>query len=440
MSRLHVRFIARCLAAGFVAGGLFVAPSAGADARDQQHSYLPDPGLTQCTTESQRPASEIVLRTGAFENHPPGVSIVEGETLCLAGLIDASVRFTDLWLADRAAGEPTLVEVKFAAPNPPPDGSVPTHPKASHGVRVRTSLPRLLRFALRSSTEAAPVEPLLRGPGKNEYDLGGFPGVHLLFGRGPSASVRIGEDVHEVLLDDLWTGPLPPPGSMHWSPPLPPLADRMGVVELTLRTGVRLVRSLEGLDSALRASGYGPFPRALPSLSGTLAVNYGRGRYRLGISDAWTSAPSRTGSASIDGDLMEVNYEAGYDFLRWRGLSGFAIGGVALGRFTMDARGANWNYLGSRSATLGNPDRIDRDGALLTLQAGFDQIVPLTWSGGAGCLALIVSIQGGYDQELGFAGWNSDARPTAEVSDRASMDFGGAWVAVGAGIAFVRAR
>ncbi len=427
MSRLDARFIARCIAVGFVAGGPFVAPSAGADTIDLRHYDLPDPGLTQCTTESQRPASEIVLRAGPFENHPPGVSVAEGETLCLAGRIDASGRFTDLWLADRAAGEPTLVEVKFAAP------------KAFHSVRVRTSLPRLLRFVLRTPIGDAPGEPLWRAPGRDEARVG-FPGESVVFGRGRSATMPLGEQVHEVVLAELSTANLPAPGSVHWSPPLPPLAGRLGDVDLTLHAGVRLVRSLEGLDDALRASGYGPFPRALPSLSGTLALSYARWRYRLGFSDAWTSAPSRTGSARIHGDLLEVNYEVGYDFLRWRGLTGFAIGGVAIGRFTMDARGANWNYLGSRSATLGNPDRIERDGAMLALQAGFDQIVPLTWTGDAGCLALIFSIQGGYDQELAVGGWSDAAHATTEVSDGAFVDFGGTWVSVGASIGFVRAR
>jgi len=83
-----------------------------------------------------------------------------GETLCLAGRIDASGRFpdlclvdlclvdlwlVDLWLVDRAAGDPTLVEVRLTAPKVG-RGSVPSVNVRSLLTRVASSRSRRCGF------------------------------------------------------------------------------------------------------------------------------------------------------------------------------------------------------------------------------------------------------------------------------------------------------
>jgi hypothetical protein len=203
--------------------------------------------------------------------------------------------------------------------------------------------------------------------------------------------------------------------------------------DLPVLVGVRHVRSLRGFDDALRASGYGGFPQSLPSLGGHMGVTLGRWRLRFAADDAWMSAASSTGShGTVSADLVEVRVDGGYDFLRWRTLTGFALLGIGGSTFTMDAVAPNWNYLGAQGAVLGNPTRIRRDAGLLTLQAGFSNLFVLG-RGGGGTVALLASIQAGYTQQLGLGPWFAEV-PHANVPGTPDVDFSGTWVALGAGV------
>jgi hypothetical protein len=220
------------------------------------------------------------------------------------------------------------------------------------------------------------------------------------------------------------------------SPP-PSSADRTAEGDLPVLAGVRRVRSLRGFNEALRASGYGAFRQEVPSIGTHLGLTLGRWRLRIGGNDAWMSAPSTTGPGAVRAYLFEVRLDGGYEFLRWRGLTGFALLGVSGASFTMDALAPHWNYLGAgaggQAAHLGNPPTIQRDVMFLTLQTGFEHVFPL---GGdrRETFALLISIQAGYTQQLALGPWFSD-KPHADVPGTPDVDFSGTWIALGAGFA-----
>jgi hypothetical protein len=256
---------------------------------------------------------------------------------------------------------------------------------------------------------------LLLGPGANAEEPGGLattPAVEVPT-PGPDSGLQCDADILPLLR----------------SP-----AERRIEFDLPVLVGVRHFRSLRGFDDALRASGYGVFPRSFPSLGGHLGLTLGRWRLRFSGNDAWTSVASRTGTpGAVRADLFEARLDGGYDFLRWRSLTGFALLGIGGSSFSMDARAPNWNYLGAQGAALGNPSTIKRDAGLLTLQAGFEDFLPLGRVEG-GTLALLVSIQAGYTQQLGLGPWFASQLPRADVPGTPDVDFSGTWVTFGAGI------
>jgi hypothetical protein len=226
--------------------------------------------------------------------------------------------------------------------------------------------------------------------------------------------------------------PLPPP----LAPPRgSTAATRTFEFDLGGLFGFRHFRSLRGFDDALRAKGYDAFPQTLPSAGGYLGLTLGRWRFRLVADDAWMSAASHTGpQGAVHANLGEARIDAGYDFLRWRNLSGFALLGIGGATFSMDALAPpNWNYLGAQSAVLKNPSTIQRDAGLLTLQVGFEDFFPLARVD-SGTLALFVSIQGGYAQQVGLGPWFASGAPHANVPGTADVDFSGTFVALGAGV------
>jgi hypothetical protein len=238
-------------------------------------------------------------------------------------------------------------------------------------------------------------------------------------------------DVHELLLTELWGfGPMRDPS---WKPPTPtpsPFARRRADAQLTIFSGVHVFRSLQGLDDALRASGYGPFPASVPSLDALLSFSIRRWRFDLLWSYEWMAASSNTSDARIRAELVGGSAEAGYDFLRWGHLTGFATVGISGATLAMDARGVNWNYLGDRASALGNPTSIERNAGFLALQVGFDEFLPLDAPGEVG---LIFGVRGGYTQQFGLGSWLAGDQG-GSVSDRSGLDLGGTWLRFGFGI------
>jgi hypothetical protein len=388
-----------------------------------------DDEVATCTTQTARSPGEIVIRASVYARDPPGVTVVDGETLCLAGSIDLDGIVRGLRLAG-GDGDPPILLLRLDAYGP------------VRILHVRTSVPRWLGFDL--SVAAYGTEVLVPStPGANPE---GAPTVPEFL---PAQSVRTQRDgmdlalptktgARELFLHPFWFGS---PGAT--APDVviarrrssTSLADRKFELGFSLLAGTRLVRSFQGLDQALEANGYGPFSSTLPSWAAFLDVAFRRWRFRLLFDGGWTSAESQTGDGHIGANLVAGRLDAGYDFLRWRGLTGYALAGIGGVTFTMGARAPHWNYLGSQAATLGNPDEINRDAWLLTLATGFQQIIPFGSPLRGNWWGLILSLEGGYTQQLGLGSWfANDQDNHGSVAGTKALDLGGTFVSFGVGI------
>jgi hypothetical protein len=210
----------------------------------------------------------------------------------------------------------------------------------------------------------------------------------------------------------------------------PSLADRTFEIGLEGLGGIRSL-SLGAFDAPLRASGYAPFPRAFPSTGGAAQVVFGRWRFALWFQYAWGRARAKSGSGGVDADLLEFRLAGGYDFLRRRGFTGFVLGGIGGGTFGIDAQGPGWTYLARTAADLG-ANRIERNNGELTLQVGFQQIVPLSRADAG--MSLFFSLNGGYSQQLGLSGWFSGPSAQNAVEGPPHLNLGGTWVLCGVAI------
>lgn len=136
----------------------------------------------------------------------------------------------------------------------------------------------------------------------------------------------------------------------------------------------------------------------------------------------------RDGS-QVGAGITDVHLDAGYDFLRWRGLTGFALAGTGVTSFSLDAHGAHWSYVTDRATGVGGADRAKQDAWMFSGQLGFEQLVPLGRASANELWALAVSLRGGYLAQLANAGWaTSDGAHT--VAGLPAVDLGGAWVSL----------
>jgi hypothetical protein len=355
-----------------------------------------------CATESARPPGSIIVPMTVLAGGPVGVTIVEGETLCVAGPVERDGSMPKVGLSDAAQPEPYRVALRFDPAGP------------LRELSVRATPARWLAFSVGVVAPDGQVKSLGRWeiPPAGRY----FPA--------PDPSIQV-----VVLYDFAFeTPPAPPPRPR--SPRPPAVSDRNYEWALALWGGFRRFQSLQGLDKSLHASGYGSFSDRMPSLGGAMDIGVHRWRFQLAVTDDWTSASGPAGAA-VHANLLELRAAAGYDFLRWRGLTGFALLGIGGASFTMDARAPNWDYLGSRASALGNPSSILRDAGLLTVQAGFEEIVPLGQVQ-APSRGLLFSLQGGYTRQLGLGDWFTSGQ--GHVADPIDLDFSGGWITFGAGM------
>jgi hypothetical protein len=371
-----------------------------------------DADVASCVSVTPRAPDAIIVRASLYTDDAPGITIVEGETLCLAAEVGDDGSLRKVHLANLALGEPTLVRLRLDPP-----GS----PRRLH-VEVASEL-GLFHFTF--GTAVAPPDA------EQPPDFIRIRSV--VMGAWHDEDVR-DPSVREVLITDLAPFPrqlvnLP---AARYQVPSQSFATRSSGGELSMFSrGVRF-QHLAGVDRALSASGHDPFPPVAPSLGVVLGLAVRRWQLRIIWDGAWTSASSRTGPATVHANLLSIALEGGYDFLRWRGLTGFALVGVGAGTFTMDAHGPNWDYLGGGTATLGNPTTIERDTGLFTFGAGFEQFIP-TWSVR---MPLVVSIQGGYTQAFAGGSWSSSENKNS-VPDPNGGDFSGSWIRIGLGMAFL---
>ena len=110
----------------------------------------------------------------------------------------------------------------------------------------------------------------------------------------------------------------------------------------------------------------------------------------------------------VGADIADIHLDAGYDFLRWRGLTGFALGGIGVSSFTIDAPAGHWSYVTERASGLGDANRIEQESGVLSAQVGFEQLVPLGKASANEMFALLLSLRGGYLGQFAHAGWRTD--------------------------------
>jgi hypothetical protein len=368
-----------------------------------------DADLASCVTVTERTPDEIFVRASVYAGDLPGITVVEGETLCIAARVGPENELQDLHLANVETGEPALFRLRLD-----PSGSGP-------------------RFQLEAAHSLSPYR----------FVFGRQSGPGPTFARvGPAFLARWAEanipdpSVHEVLVTDLVSVRRvlrTVVDHFPWSPPRPrSFAYRKYGGEVVLFSGIARFPHLDRVSDALVASGHEPFPTVVPNLGFVLDLALRRWRLRLVWDWSWMNASSRTSAANVHARLVSIGLDAGYEFLRWRGLTGFVLAGVGGSGFTMNALGPGWNYLGSRTAELGNPGSITRDTGLLSLSAGFEQYLP--WRNND--LPLVVSLQCGYSQAFATGSWFTlDNNNQHDVPDPTGMDVSGSWVRVGFGFA-----
>jgi hypothetical protein len=204
-----------------------------------------DDELATCSTVTERTADEILLPLSDDPNDPPGVTIVEGETPCIAGPVDPKGILRP-HIVDR--DEPALALVTVAR-----EGGVPA-------VHVRTRPGRWLQVRLEAIVGPANLltfDRVIRAPDWQE-----LPEPILGHARW-------------VLTDWQFHEPLP----LRVVPrPRPPYEIRSTEMGLTALAGARRL-PLGGFDAPLRASGYAPFPRMVPSAGFALQFMMRRWRY-----------------------------------------------------------------------------------------------------------------------------------------------------------------
>jgi len=223
--------------------------------------------------------------------------------------------------------------------------------------------------------------------------------------------------------------PRPPPRS----PPSP--EHRFGDMGITALAGTRRL-ALGGFDAPLRASGYAPFPRMLPSFGIAAQLAIKRWRFDVEIQRTWATARALAADSHLDASFAEVLLDFGYDFLHWRGLTGFVLGGFGGGNFTIDTGGPNWTYLAATAKSLGGASQISKDIGRVALQTGFQEILPLSSLGAAtGFMgfALTLSVQGGYALQLGRPRAWSVGPSRSDVDGPPEVDLSGTWLFFGIG-------
>lgn len=345
-----------------------------------------------CVPHTERTPEEILVRLGDAPDSPVGISIVAGETLCLAGRVTRGVLAPKL--ADAEHGEAPLVVLHLDASD------------AGTSLLVRSTSDREMVF------DASVVT------GPANLALPAASGIHVP-PRGTDVQ-SLGSGTTRVLLHDV----------LFLGPPKPvPLDERWLEVSFEGLVGARRLSSVAAFDGPLRASGYGALPRTFVGGGANLAFSLARWRFELPFYYGVASAPSPVDSSSVGADFLDVRVDAGYEFLRWQGLTAFALGGFGMSALQIDTRDPHWTYVADRTGVSNDVKTVEQDSFILAAQLGLEQIVPLGQSWG-----LMLSLRGGYEQQVADLGWFSSGSDSKSISGLPSLDLSGGWVALGIGL------
>jgi hypothetical protein len=319
-----------------------------------------------CITHTARPPSEIVVPLTDFGSSPAGVSIVAGETLCLSGTIEEG-GFFEPRLADATRGERVLVRVRME-----------TSAKGTL-LETRTASPRWMQV----STAA------VSGPA-NLAIPSGMPDVP----PGRNDVTHMDSSVRRLLLSGFRFHD--PPVMLRYAPER---AFELGA------EGLATVRRMSALSRTFLGGGFA-VELAIPRL-----------RFALSLSTAAGSASITRDGNRVAASDTDARLDAGYEFLRWRGLTGFALGGLAASEFDFDA----------------HANTVQQTSYMVSLQAGFEQLVRLflceqQW------VVLMISLRGGYLAQLAPGGWMASDGNAWAVAGLPTLDLSGTLLSLNLGI------
>jgi hypothetical protein len=214
---------------------------------------------------------------------------------------------------------------------------------------------------------------------------------------------------------------------------LVPLEDRWGQASLEALAGVRRL-GVSAFDAPLRASGYAPLPRSY--VGGGFALGFALSRWRFGLQLLYgvASAPSLVDSSSVGASVGDISFVAGYDILRWEGLTVFALGGFSYSALMMDTRDPHWSYVAQRTQVSSGVSTVEQDSVLFAEQIGLEQLVPLGAVNAKERYALVLTLRGGYEQQFANLGWMTSDSASKSIGGLPLVDLSGGWVSVGIGL------
>ncbi len=350
-----------------------------------------------CATISARAPADILLPLTDAPSAPVAVSIALGETLCVTGTLGAGGVMNPR-LTDAQRGDQTFLRLRL---EPGPEG--PT-------LRLRNSTARVASYSVAvvsgPANLAVPTRFGMVPPGTERVGHFG-PGVRRLL-------------VYSVSLRE-------PQRPVHYVP------ERWVMIFASALAEARRF-SATPFDQPLRASGYGALPRTFPGLGFVVGFDVSRWRFELPFFFGGASTGPAPDGSTIGARITEARVDAGYEFLRWRGLTGFALGEIGVTSFSLDARGAKWTYVVDHASNLGGAGSVGQAGSSLGIQAGFEQFVPFRTVDDAPC-GLLVSLRGGYLGQFADAGWATDGEDSRSVGGLPAVNTSGAWISLNVGFA-----
>jgi hypothetical protein len=370
-----------------------------------------DDELATCTTVTQRTADEIFVSINQDPGQPKGVTLLPGETLCLAGELDEADRL-HARLADSEKDERPVLLLRL---QPTGDGAT---------LHALTNLEGFLDLVVWRVQGRARLTTFERHIASRFLPPGRPVDAPLQGSRVLLAPVRVERPGNrgDMMITD---------GGPSWRRAHYDYVST-GFLDVTVSGLLRRV-AVDGFDGVLRASGYAPLPRTFAGGSLELGMEFDRWRVRIDVTDAWASSTAH-GGGHVGASLFGGSFEMGYDFVRWRGLTGFVLGGLAESRFRVDARAPGFDLLGPQAAALGNPGSVRMDAMLVAAEAGLEEVVPLGHSDISGGVAgaIYFFLRGGYDRQLFVDTWK--APPSQSVHGMPDFDPSGLWVSLGVGI------
>jgi hypothetical protein len=352
----------------------------------------------RCPSRTARTPGEILVPLGDSPGAPLGVTIVAGETLCLAGSITHDV--LEPKLADRDEGDIPVVVLRL------------DHTDAATTLSVRSV----------SRREMAYAAAIVSGPANLALPT---PTSHVA----PNATrvLSLGPTVDRLLIHDVRFFDPPPPMEAV------PIEDRLVQASFTALGGLRRL-SVGAFDAPLRASGYGPLPRTFTGGGFAIDISYDRWRFELPLFYGVASAPSLVDSSSVGASVGDFSFDVGYDLLRLSGLTVFAQGGFGISALMMDTRDPHWTYVAQRTGVSSSVGTVEQDSFIFDGQVGIEQLIPLGRFGPNERLGLTLSLRGGYEQQFANEGWMTSDGASKPLSGLPLVDLSGGWVALGVGL------